>query len=187
MDKTSNRPKPSTDLYRVVLECWDSGESVPYADDLSGVKLSLFDSEEAALTSVKECIEQELALLNGLEDEKPREQVAITDSGGKAIRYECPYTSDFVGEDCGYIRFWNGNSYQIVTTYRILPVVCDDDNLEKCSYYKYRGFWILPNNTHNSFRVEQFDTTLFKFRSLKSALRKIDDFLIAFQYNKITF
>lgn len=182
---SENKLKQSANFYRVVLDCWTFGESMPYANDLSDVELSVFNSETAARVAVRKQLEKEVESLNSLVS-MPKEKVAIVDPDGNVVRYEYPYTFTFAGEDSGYIRFWNGKDYQIVTTYHIFPVVCDANDLGRASYYKYRGFWILPNIARTSFKVEQFDTTLFTFRSLKAALRKIDDFLVAFQHGKTT-
>lgn len=53
-------------------------------------------------------------------------------------------------------------------------LVCDNEDYSKAKYYKYCGFWILPNKNHNRFRIvriEQFDTTLAVKYTLESALR----------------
>lgn len=184
MGKTLNNPEAVTGFYRVVLTCWDFGETAPYADDLSGIELSLFKTEEDARIAVRKQLENEVESLNGIVS-MPEEKVPVTDSNGNIVRYEYPYTFEFAGENCGYVRLWNGNEYQIVSAYTIHPVVCDYAVLDKCSYYKYRGFWIVPSGSRNWFKVQQFDTTLFRLRSLEAAFREIDDFLIAFEHGKL--
>lgn len=171
-------------MFRVVLTCWDYGEDVPCADDLSGVKLSLFKTMDAALETIERCVEQELINLNDIESDSPREKSPVLDSDGNIVSYEYPFRGDFDGEDSGVVRFWDGDDYQNVTAYNIYEVGCDSDDLDKCSYYKYRGFWIIPNEAHTSFKVEQFDTPLFNCKSLEKAFYEVDDFLVKMQYGK---
>ena len=172
-------------MYRVVLTCWDYGEPLPCADDLSGVKFSLFETEEAAIETIERCVNQELVNLNNIESDKPMEKVPVLDSDGNVVCYDYPFRSDFESEEHkGVVRFWDGDDYQNVTAYNIYEVNCDSRDLDKCSYYKYRGFWILPNEAHTSFTVEQFDTPLFKLKSLEEAFYEIDDFIVKMQYGK---
>ena len=95
-------------MYRVVLTCWDPGEA-PYADDLSGVKLSLFETEHAAREAIEGCVEQELITLNWLEDDEPREKEPIEDSDGNIIGYDYPFRGDDCGDHTNIIRFWDGD------------------------------------------------------------------------------
>lgn len=171
-------------MFRVVLTCWEYGVEMPYADDLAGVKLSLFSTEEAAQEVIEKAVKEELVCLNELDSDNPRDKSPVFDSDGNIVSYEYPFRGDFDSEDSGVVRFWDGDDYLNVTAYNIYEVGCDSDDLDKCSYYKYRGFWIIPNEEHTSFKVEQFDTPLFKCKSLEEAFCKVDGFLVKMQYGK---
>lgn len=171
-------------MYRVVLTCWDPGEHMPYPDDFSGVELSLFESEHAAREAIEKAVKDELTTLNWLDSDEPREKEPIEDSDGNIIGFDYPFRGDEDGDHVNIVRFWDGDDYQEVTAYDIHELGCDNTDLEKCSYFKYRGFWILPNEDHTSFKVEQFDVPLFARNSLKEALREVDEFICKLQYGK---
>lgn len=162
-------------MYRVVLTCWDPGEK-PYADDLSGVKLSLFDSEHAARVAIEGCVDQELVTLNWLESDEPREKEPIEDSDGNIIGYDYPFRGDDCGDHANIIRFWDGDDYQEVTAYDIYELNGNHENFDRCSSYYYRGFQISVNDDRTRFSVEQFGATAFRCNSLQEALRDIDQF-----------
>ncbi len=170
-------------MYRVVLTCWDF-DDLPYADDMAGVKLSLFETEAAAREAIERCVKEELTALNWLEDDVPREKEPVLDSDGNVVGYDYPFRGDDSGDHANIVRLWNGDDYEEVTAYDIYELRGDDTDLDECSYYKYRGFWILPNETHTSFKVEQFNTLLFERESLKDALQEVDDFVCKMQYGK---
>ena len=167
-----------SEKYRVVLTCWDYGTPEPYSDDLSGTDLSLFSTEALARKGIEECVRDEFVTLNNSRKKEP-----VYDSDGHIVGHDYPFRADFDGEHNGIVRFWDGDDYQEVTAYNIYPLSCDSDDLDKCSYYNYRGFYVIPNEAHTSFRVEQFDTALFRFKSLQKALREIDRFALALSLN----
>ena len=148
--------------YRVVLTCWEYKEPKPYADDLSGVALSLFSSEEDALEAIQKSVADELKTLN-----EGRVLVPVEDSDGNVVGYDYDFRSDRLDDHDNIVRFWDGADYQNVTAYDIYKLTGDSEDLNKCSYYKYRGCYILPNSDYTSFRVEQFDTTILKCKELK--------------------
>lgn len=170
--------------YRVVLTCWDADEPKPYADDFSGVKLSLFPTMEAAQAAIDSQVKDELTSLNDLETDSPREKMPIEDSDGKVVGYDYPFRGDFDSGHTGIVRLWEGDDYRNVTAYDIYPMTCDHDDPDKCSYFKYRGFWILPNEAHTRFNVEQFDTRLLQCQSLQEALRDVDCLHCELEYAK---
>lgn len=172
------------DMYRVVLTCWDPDVPQPYADDLSGVKLSLFSSLEKAHETISECVEEELICLNWLESDSPREKEPIEDCDGNIIGYDYPFRADEDGDHANIIRFWDGDDYKQVTAYDIYKLTCSDQDLDKCSYFKYRGFWILPNERQNRFSIEQYDTRLATKNTLESALRWVDEFVLPIYQTK---
>lgn len=166
-------------LYRVVLSCWDYKDPMPYPAYLSGYKpLSLFQNENEAQEAIKSNIKKELIIYNDLESENPRKKMPVLDSDGNVVSYEYPFRADFDGQDIGIVRFWDGDDYWNVTAYNIYELNCPSDNLEKCSYYMYRGFFIRPNEMHTSFVIEDSSNfipmTKVKFESLDKALREID-------------
>lgn len=166
-------------LYRVVLSCWDNEEVFPYPAYLSGYKpLSLFSTKEKAMESIKTNIEKELIFYNDLESKNPKKKMPVLDSDGNIVSYEYPFRADFDGKDSGIVRFWDGDNYKNVTAYNIYELNCPSDNLDKCSYYIYRGFFIRPNEMHTSFIIEASSNFIpiekFRFKSLDKALREID-------------
>lgn len=168
--------------YRVVMTCWDPDNPKPYADDFSGIELSLFSTQELAQQSIETAIENELNCLNELETDNPRKKEPVYDSDSRIVCYDYPFRGDLYGEHDGIVRFWDGDDYQPVTAYNIHLLTCDSDDIGKCSYYKYRGFWIIPNEAHTSFKVEQYDTVLARFKKLKDALREIDNVMVDLSY-----
>lgn len=176
-----------SEFYRVVMTCWDYGNPKPYADDFSGVELSLFPTEDLAREGIESAVKDELVSLNRLEGyDTPREKEPVYDSDGELVCYDYPFRADFDGDHVGIVRFWDGDDYQEVTAYNIHRLSCNADDLNKCSYYKYRGFWIIPNEAHTNFRVEQHDTVLFRFKTLQEALREIDQFQVELSYGART-
>lgn len=171
-----------SEKYRVVLTCWDPDTPKPYADDFSGVTLSLFATEELAQEGIASAVQDELISLNDLESDSPREKEPVYDSDGCVVGYDYPFRGDLYGDHDGIVRLWDGEDYREVTAYNIHRLTCDNEELNKCSYYKYRGFWIIPNEAHTTFRVEQFDTVLFRLKSLQEALREIDDIMVDLSY-----
>ena len=168
-------------MYRVVLTCWDPGEK-PYADDLSGVKLSLFDNEHEARVAIEGCVKQELATLNWLESDEPREKEPVEDSDGNIVGYDYPFRADDCADHTNIIRFWDGDDYKPVTAYDIYELTCDNADLDKCSSFRYRGFEISANEAWNSFRVGQFGETVFACSSLQEALREVDEFMCTLEH-----
>lgn len=158
-----------SELYRVVLTCWDYGNPTPHAKELSNVDLSLFATEALARKSIEQNIYDELAALN---EDQGKE--AIYDSDGRVVGHDYPFRADFDGDNDGIVRFWDGEDYQNVTEYNIHTLSFHSEDRSKCSYYKYRGYCIVPNEAHTSFRVEQSDTVILRCRTLQKALREID-------------
>lgn len=160
--------------YRVVMTCWDYGNPTPYADELSNVDLSLFATEALARKSIEQNIYDELSTLN-----EGREREAIYDSDGRVVGHDYPFRADFDGDNDGIIRFWDGEDYQNVTEYHIHSLSSNSEDRSKCSYFKYRGYCIVPNKPHTSFRVEQSGTIILRCRTLQRALHEIDSVSLA--------
>lgn len=170
-------------MYRVVLTCWDF-DDLPYADDLAGVKLSLFATEAEAQAAVERQVKEELTVLNWLDDDVPREKEPVMDSDGNVVGYDYPFRGDDSGDHANIVRLWRGDDYEEVTAYDIYELRGDKDTLDECSYYKYRGFWIVPDETRTLFEVSQFNTTVFRRETLADALMEVDDFVCKMQYGK---
>lgn len=168
-------------MYRVVLTCWDPGEK-PYSDDLSGVKLSLFETEHAARVAIEGCVKQELIDLNWLESDEPREKEPIEDSDGNIIGYDYPFRGDDCGDHTNIIRFWDGDDYQEVTAYDIYELYGDNADLDKCSSFSYRGFEILTNEAREWFMVMQFGEFVNRSASLQDSLRYVDSFMCKLEH-----
>ena len=162
-------------MYRVVLTCWDYGNPAPHANDLSNVDLSLFATKALARKRIEQDVRDELSTLN-----EGREREAIYDSEGHIVGHDYPFRADFDGNNDGIIRFWDGEDYQNVTEYHIHPLSSDSEDRSKCSYFEYRGYGIVPNEAHTSFRVEQSGTVMQRCRTLQKALREIDRLALAF-------
>ena len=171
-----------SEKYRVVLTCWEPDTITPYADYFSEVDLSLFPTEDLAQHGIEQAIRDELITLNNLQSDNPNKKEPVLDSDGCIIGYDYPFRGDFSGAFDGIVRLWDGDDYRNVTAYTIHRLTCDSDDIDKCSYYKYRGFWIIPNEAHTSFKVEQFDTVLFRSKSLEEALREIDTVMVDLTY-----
>lgn len=170
--------------FRVALTCWAFESIEASADDLHETELSLFDTQSAAQKIIEQKIEEERIILNSLESDNPRKKEPVRDSDGNIVSYEYPFRGDFDGDYDGIIRFWDGEDYRNVTGYNIYELNGDAVDLEKCSYFKYRNFYILPNENHSSFKVEKFDITIFKSKSLQAALRYVDEICLIFETGK---
>ena len=155
--------------YRVVLTCWDHGKPMPHANELNTVDLSLFDTEALARKCIEQHVRNELSSLN-----EGRKKEAIYDSDGRIVGHDYPFRADFDGDTEGIVRFWDGEGYQNVTAYHIHPLSSNVNDMSKCSYYKYRGYCIVPNEAHTAFRVEQSDTVVLRCSTLQKALHEID-------------
>ena len=169
------------ETYRVVLTCWDYGNPAPYADFLT----RYFGSEELALDAISKAVTDELEVLND-----GREKVPVEDSDGNIVGYDYDFRSDGNGNHANVVRFWDGDDYENVTAYDIHKLISDINELGECTYFKYRGFWILPFSRQGEkelhFRVEQHDVRVTTENSLDAALSWIDDFHLAFEKDKGT-
>lgn len=169
------------ETYRVVLTCWDYGDKAPFADFLA----RFFVSEELAREAIVNAVKDELEVLND-----GREKVPVEDSDGKIVGYDYDFRSDENGNHANVVRFWDGDDYENVTAYDIYKLTSDTNELGECTYFKYRGFWILPFSRPGEkellFRVEQHDVRVTTEKSLDAALSWIDDFHLAFEKDKGT-
>ena len=169
------------ETYRVVLTCWDYGNPAPYADFLT----RYFGSEEQAREAIVKAVTDELEVLND-----GREKVPVEDSDGNIVGYDYDFRSDENGNHANVVRFWDGDDYENVTAYDIHKLISDINELGECTYFKYRGFWILPFSRQGEkelhFRVEQHDVRVTTENSLDAALSWIDDFHLAFEKDKGT-
>lgn len=167
--------------YRIVLTCWDKGEPAPYADFIS----KMFDTEEEARGAIRDCVRDELKMLNDREIED--------------VDIECPseiddFKADFDGDNDAIIRFWDGDDYWPVTayniykvmpfcdhswTYRALSVVGKDLNGKKSTYDVHYG--IFPNKVENCFDVFLAGEKLMSHNSLDVALAYVDDEILKYQ------
>ena len=162
------------ELYRAVLTCWDYGNPTPHAYELSNADLSLFATKDMARKSIEQDVRDELSTLN-----EGQKREAIYDSDGRVVGHDYPFRADFDGDNDGIIRFWDGEDYQNVMEYNIHPLSSNSEDRSKCSYFKYRGYCIVPNKPHTSFRVEQSGTIILRCRTLQRTLREIDSISLA--------
>lgn len=159
--------------YRIVSTFWNPRDSNPFVNDFFGAGRKLYPTPEAAQAAVEDLVKLQVNSMSGVPTDFQMEKGFIEDPTHN-------YRGDLSGDHDGIVRFWDGDAYCNVTAYNVHEISCDSDDLSKCSYFKYRGLWILPNEAHTSFAVQKFDMTLDRCASLNKALLRADSFLLSY-------